>query len=304
MNKGNKPDFDSYSDKELLRLYRRRFRWLRRRHMGFLRKGITFGRTCSNSLTEHYWVHLPRWVYSIGIMYDILEQYASADRVIRILDLGTSPPYAALRAACLEEYDACVHYTYGTMSGETHSTESSLGQWSAETVSVRLGQGHLPFDQETFDIVLFEEVLEHLDDHPQEILVGIAEIIKMDGLLYLTTPNVLSWKKIYRATNGIWDYDSPTFGGEYGHRYEYSHYQVRELLRRSGFLLEMVKTINVYFDDKLGWRAKAQYAGTLFLKLLTGEWRSMIKMLLRSGSGMFLLARRTGATQQSELMDI
>ena len=47
---------------------------------------------------------------------------------------------------------------------------------------------HLPFNSETFDIVICSEVIEHIPDK-EKLLHQISSVLKKDGLLILTTPN-------------------------------------------------------------------------------------------------------------------
>lgn len=47
----------------------------------------------------------------------------------------------------------------------------------------------IPFPDESFDIVIFSEVLEHVE-HPEEIISEISRVLKKNGILYLTIPFV------------------------------------------------------------------------------------------------------------------
>ena len=48
----------------------------------------------------------------------------------------------------------------------------------------------LPLDSDSFDVVLFLEVLEHVIDDPRHVFSEINRILKTDGYLFLTTPNI------------------------------------------------------------------------------------------------------------------
>lgn len=50
----------------------------------------------------------------------------------------------------------------------------------------------LPFDDESFDCVVFGEVLEHLVD-PDRALQNISRVLRKGGSLVVTTPNMASW---------------------------------------------------------------------------------------------------------------
>ena len=61
-----------------------------------------------------------------------------------------------------------------------------------------IGSGfHLPFKENSFDIVILAEVLEHLEN-PIEILKEINKVLKKDGRLLLTTPSSFSLYRLIR----------------------------------------------------------------------------------------------------------
>jgi len=55
----------------------------------------------------------------------------------------------------------------------------------------------LPYDDDFFDAITFTEVIEHLEDH-RKILKEINRVLKKDGILIVTTPNILNMKSRIR----------------------------------------------------------------------------------------------------------
>ena len=55
-----------------------------------------------------------------------------------------------------------------------------------------MGDEPLPYEVDNFDLVIFTEILEHLHESPIEKLNDIKRIIKPNGHLLLTTPNVMN----------------------------------------------------------------------------------------------------------------
>ncbi|MDP1845958.1 MAG: class I SAM-dependent methyltransferase [Candidatus Moranbacteria bacterium] len=55
-------------------------------------------------------------------------------------------------------------------------------------------EDELPFPEETFDIITCNDVLEHLE-HPEKALKNIFKALKREGILYINTPNLNSFRK-------------------------------------------------------------------------------------------------------------
>ncbi|HWF03244.1 MAG TPA: methyltransferase domain-containing protein, partial [Candidatus Angelobacter sp.] len=51
-------------------------------------------------------------------------------------------------------------------------------------------QQRWPYEDASFDVVVFCEMLEHLNTDPVQVLAEINRVLKQDGLLLLTTPNI------------------------------------------------------------------------------------------------------------------
>jgi SAM-dependent methyltransferase len=49
--------------------------------------------------------------------------------------------------------------------------------------------GSLPFENNTYDVVLFTDVLEHIIDDPEHVIAEIHRVLRAGGSLILTTPN-------------------------------------------------------------------------------------------------------------------
>jgi len=69
------------------------------------------------------------------------------------------------------------------------------------TAQINLETDKFPFEDETFDTALFVEVLEHIA-RPQHCLSEISRVIKRNGELILTTPNLTSLKRRSQILRG------------------------------------------------------------------------------------------------------
>lgn len=93
-----------------------------------------------------------------------------------------------------------------------------------------------PYDDETFDMVVCCEMLEHLATDPSHLLAECHRVLKSGGLLFLTTPNVASWGNISSLTRGANIFHCYTADGVYGrHNREYTAGEVKRLLEAHNF---------------------------------------------------------------------
>ena len=118
------------------------------------------------------------------LRFQFFDQYVSNWKGLKVLDVGCGGGYTceflAARGAHIVGIDqsaSCIE------AAKQHATEVNL------TIDYRQGYSeNLPFDTETFDIVVCVDVLEHVADLPQTIL-EISRVIKPNGLFLFDTIN-------------------------------------------------------------------------------------------------------------------
>ncbi len=277
---------------EVVNFYLKRFKWVSGDQREFLRRAIVFGQTCDPPVDKYYWSGIPRIIYALTMHLEWLNSLPITVKP-QVLDLGSCQPISAFWHLAVPEAAARSEFTYTALTKGTYFEKSELGTFSADTVMAPLLDESLAFEKSRFDAVIFTEVLEHVNLHPQLVLCEINRILKKGGTLILSTPNASSWKKIYALSNGNCDFDSPTFVEEWGHRHEYSYYQVKTMLLNSGFSISQENAVDVYFDDPSGCRPAVQFALLLLSKVLSLDVRSAVRLFLRRGSGLFFSARKT-----------
>src|SRR5437763_11346969 len=108
-------------------------------------------------------------------------------------------------------------------------------------------QEPFPFPDSSFDVVLFFEVLEHLQNDPIRVLLEIKRVLKRRGRLILTTPNVARLENVLRLTSGQNIYDPYSDYGPYSrHNREYNKHDLARLLKFCGFELEILFSADVH----------------------------------------------------------
>lgn len=99
----------------------------------------------------------------------------------RVLDVGAGQgQFAAAIAPYLINYEAIDALRYETFPREFVFHEHDLNHYP------------LPFAQNSFDHVVSIETIEHLEN-PRAFTRELVRILKPGGILFLTTPNQLSW---------------------------------------------------------------------------------------------------------------
>ncbi len=117
--------------------------------------------------------------------------------------------------------------------GEEHQFHSALYDIEHEA---------LPFTDQQFDGTLCCEVLEHPTADPIRMLESIHRVLKPNGWLVLTTPNVANLQNILALLHGrnVYKPYEVVFGPTWRHNREYTAPEVVDLLTMTGFVVECV----------------------------------------------------------------
>lgn len=184
-----------------------------------------------------------RGFYVIGV----LERYAPGFRVpgSRVLDIGCGDAgvIIAFAEAGAEVTGVEVDrksLERGAVRAEEHGVRAELLASAAES---------LPFPDASFDLVILDNVLEHVQDR-ERTLEEIHRVLRPDGLLYLVTPKPLSlyslWNDPHYDMAGlvlmprwmqVWYFERVRGGGEgtYDVGIIPTRPRIRRMLRRAGF---------------------------------------------------------------------
>lgn len=181
----------------------------------------------------------------------------------RILDVGSSPEFCLLLGLVAPHLEivATDHMVWRAgqrpaIAGPEHAGNSSRLLFDCE-------RDRFPLDDNSFDGVLLMEVIEHLVSAPSRCLSEIHRVLRPGGWILVTTPNILSWKHVLRAIEGIDPLEFSSFvsdgcgGGMIQHAKEYTPYEIGDMLRGAGFAGVELRTKTVSEERRLTLREYA-----------------------------------------------
>ncbi len=149
--------------------------------------------------------------------------------------------------------------TYGVDIDEK-ALKSALER-GVKVKQLNLNEEKLPYSNDYFDVVLFEEVIEHLVN-PDNVLEEIFRVLKPKGYVLITTPNLGYWVNrlvILFGYQPFWTETSTKYNtGKFrknlaepisGHLRLYTLKALKELIRLYGF--SVVKQKGITYEDTL-----------------------------------------------------
>lgn len=172
----------------------------------------------------HYWLHIPRW----------LHERRFEPGPSRCLDIGCA--YGTLALYC--------ERTLGSEVWCTDIRADYLSQVIVDRHGFNFAVNNIELDplpeNTTFDIILFTEVLEHLNFHPLPTLQKIRDRLSSKGRLYLSTPDAKEWgigKNRFQTYRDMPRPD-PTKHLHDGHIYIYDEQELLAIAEEAGLEVE------------------------------------------------------------------
>lgn len=144
----------------------------------------------------YFWRHIPEWI----------TKDFSKGEIDRALDIGSA--YGTLALYCKKMFD-CDVYTVDFM--ETYLSPSLIKKYNFHFNQKNVELDDLPFEFK-FDVILFTEILEHLNFNPVPTLKKIRGLLSEKGKLYLSTPDAAKWGKVTKYYTKIDDIPPPQKG--------------------------------------------------------------------------------------------
>lgn len=169
----------------------------------------------------------------------------------KMLELGSNPYFITLMIKKQFNYDLTLANYFGrdrpAHQSNTIFSEKYGERHVFEFDHFNVEKDAFPYGDESFDVVLCCEILEHLLEDPTHMLCEIHRVLKRDGCLVLTTPNVKSMANTLKLLFGLNVYGKYSGYGPYGrHNREYLPGEVRGLLEACGFTDIHIRVKDIY----------------------------------------------------------
>ena len=158
-----------------------------------------------------------------------------------------------------------------------------------------------PYPDETFDLVIFTEVLEHITRDPMHTVSEINRITKVGGWLVLETPNCTSLRSVIRSLRGI----HPQHWSQYftngirdRHNREYTPQEAAKVVESAGYQVNEILTANNSYVMVPASRGKriGKWMVNQALALISFALGNYVSPKMR-GEATFITARKRSAVR-------
>ena len=178
------------------------------------------------------------------------------------LELGANPYFQTL---CLSHCTR-LRLTLANYFGPEyqHSLTQDLHYWDptqARTVTQPMEstlfnteEEPFPWPDDSFDVVLFCEIVEHLLRDPVAVLHEVRRVLRPGGTLIMTTPNVARLENVMRLVEGANIYDLYSAYPYGRHVREYTRHELVGLLEFMGFEVDVHFTADAHHELSAGAR--------------------------------------------------
>ncbi|MCP3718735.1 bifunctional 2-polyprenyl-6-hydroxyphenol methylase/3-demethylubiquinol 3-O-methyltransferase UbiG [Paraburkholderia sp. CNPSo 3281] len=183
-----------------------------------------------------------------------------------ILDIGNAPGHVGIGFTMLGHTVRGLNLNANWRS--TYPNQTWFEKFNV--IETDLESSGIPVESESFDAILFTEVLEHVGiKHPLDIIREMHRILKPGGVVIFSTPNVCNISNIYALLRGKNIFWAPEifYGSLDRHNREYTPQEVETLMRNA--CLDPVVTWGL--NDYSNWRGDGADFAQRFIQKFGAE---------------------------------
>ena len=200
-----------------------------------------------------------------------------ATRPLTVLDIGVGYGFLAAAMKQAGHRVFALDFFYGK------AAEQVCRQFKIPLFNLNVESHGLPFRNESFDVVVLAEVIEHFTSDPVGPLKKLRRLLKEDGMLIVTTPNSLS--AVNRTKCFLGRGDSLTYETAVTvsrNPYPYDHHrlfcmdELEEILQKSGY---QVCDKQVIFPGRVSPGGLSGFLGAVVIRTI-GSLMPKLKSIL------------------------
>jgi SAM-dependent methyltransferase len=224
-----------------------------------------------------------RFVYTCG-----LAQGVSG----KCLELGANPYFSTMLLKQFTQLDLSLANYFGPQPAGLASQTVAYKDLKTGTQSscdfeyqhFNVENDTFPYADQSFNLVIFAEIIEHLLNDPCKVLREIKRVLKPNGVLILTTPNVARLENVAKLICGENIYDPYSGYGPYGrHNREYNRHELIKLLEFEGYETQNHFTADAHANNAAAFASVMQFKDQVnFRKDDLGQY-IFIKAIKRDG---------------------
>ena len=170
------------------------------------------------------------------VRYQKILKSLSGKGPLTILDIGVGYGFLAAAMKKAGHRVFALDFFYGEVAEEV------CRQFAIPLFMLNMETHEMPFQDESFDVVVLGEVIEHFTSDPVGSLEKARRVLKEDGMLIVTTPNSLSAvnriKRFLGQGNRLIYHRPVMVSGNsylYGHHRLFCMDELQELLEKAGY---------------------------------------------------------------------
>lgn len=138
---------------------------------------------------------------------------------------------------------------YKNIGFEVYNLDIEIALQDERNIKFDLNQGsNLPFPNEYFDIIVCQEIIEHIEN-PWKLLRDASRVLKKDGLIIVSTPNILSLQsRLIFLFNGHFKWFTPDCFGY--HINPLPIWEIKLIAQKIGLKFEQLEGNGDYYFNK------------------------------------------------------
>jgi SAM-dependent methyltransferase len=187
------------------------------------------------------------WPRVLGTLELIPDDVRGGD----VLELGATPFFQTLclRKVCSGRIAIANYFGTTERTGAQELVHRHTGErLRLEYDLFNIEADEFPYPADSFDVIVFSELVEHLAVNPVWALSEMHRVLRPNGVLIVTTPNALAHTRLESylfGTDQMVDRYSPACGYGARHNREYHPQELRDLLEGTGFVIETMSVRDI-----------------------------------------------------------